>query len=69
MGHTVRRCPLPEESGENEYGGSGFGGGGESSGYAQNTQNDSNNWNDAGDVTEQFSQLNTEDANQAGPAW
>ncbi|KAJ5125480.1 Zinc knuckle CX2CX4HX4C [Penicillium atrosanguineum] len=58
MGHTVRRCPLPEDSGENEYGG-----------YSHGNPPLNHTWDSTNEVTEQFGQLNTSNANVSGPSW
>ena len=58
VGHTMRRCPQPEDFGENEHGG-----------YGQDSQPLNNTWDSTKEVTEQFHQLNAGNANDAEPSW
>ncbi|KAJ6126830.1 hypothetical protein N7523_002442 [Penicillium sp. IBT 18751x] len=58
MGHTVRRCPQPGGFGENEHGG-----------YGQDSQSHFNTWDSSNEITEQFGQLNTSNANDTEPSW
>lgn len=61
VGHTVRRCPQPEDSGENDYGGDDAAGYGGSYGR-DNTQQEQGAWTDTNEVTDQFAQLKTDNA-------
>jgi len=66
VGHTVRRCPQPEEPAGNEYGSGDYAAGDD---YGQgNTQQEESTWTDTNEITDQFAELKTVDA-QENSGW
>jgi hypothetical protein len=67
VGHTVRRCPQPEGSGENEYGSDDAAGFGADFGHNDTQQNEST-FTGTDQVADQLAQLNTDEPSD-DPVW